>query len=395
MAIDFVPELWNVAVQRQMPAYGSLFSNGLIFVDPAPSFKDGGGNFSYSRYLKSISFIGEDTRRDASDTGNIVAKTLSYGEIKAAIIRRYDAIEQDKLDTVISGVDGLNLITPQIAQRNTANIEKRYADILYGLYRYGGALNTSHSYDYASQGATKKMDETAIINASLLFGRDSKLLNKIIMHSTQKANLALNGLLDYPMMTQGQTVADTGTIPSFLGRMIIEDDDLCAALPAATATATRSTTTVGSIAVDTGSEGYYTAPAVTITGGGGSGATATATITGGRVTSITVTAAGTGYTSDPTVTIAAPGAYPSYLVGGQPFYLAYQEDLAFKLLTDEYKVNPVQTLKWTLGYCPHVINTNYNQSTVNPTATNLRTANYWTSAADSVTDIKIVRLLTK
>lgn len=78
----------------------------------------------------------------------------------------------------------------------------------------------------------------------------------------------------------------------------------------ATATATLSGSTIGSIAVGNGGSGYTVAPSVLISGGGGSGATATATISGGVVTGINVTAAGTGYTSTPTVTLTFP-AYAS------------------------------------------------------------------------------------
>jgi hypothetical protein len=61
-----------------------------------------------------------------------------------------------------------------------------------------------------------------------------------------------------------------------------------------------------------GGSGYTVAPAVHVTGGGGSGATATATISGGVVTSITPDSAGTGYTSTPTVTIDPPPANIAY-----------------------------------------------------------------------------------
>lgn len=76
----------------------------------------------------------------------------------------------------------------------------------------------------------------------------------------------------------------------------------------ATGTATRSGTTLASIAVTAGGSGFTTSPVVVISGGGGSGATATSTVSGGVVTAITVTGAGTGYTSDPTVTIGATNA---------------------------------------------------------------------------------------
>ena len=74
----------------------------------------------------------------------------------------------------------------------------------------------------------------------------------------------------------------------------------------ATATASRSAQVVSSISVTNAGSGYASVPAVTISGGAGSGATATAVLTNGSVTSITVNNGGTGYTTDPTVAIAAP-----------------------------------------------------------------------------------------
>jgi len=62
---------------------------------------------------------------------------------------------------------------------------------------------------------------------------------------------------------------------------------------------------VGATITDAG-YGYVSNPAVTITGGGGSGAKATATQFNGVVTSITITNPGSGYTSTPTITIAPP-----------------------------------------------------------------------------------------
>ena len=53
--------------------------------------------------------------------------------------------------------------------------------------------------------------------------------------------------------------------------------------------------------------GYTTAPAVTISGGGGSGATAIATVSGGKVTGIKMTSHGSKYTALPTVTLSGGG----------------------------------------------------------------------------------------
>lgn len=62
--------------------------------------------------------------------------------------------------------------------------------------------------------------------------------------------------------------------------------------------------TIRSITVTDGGSGYVTPPAVSITGGGGSGATATAVLTADVVTSITIDDAGSSYETPPTVTIA-------------------------------------------------------------------------------------------
>lgn len=73
----------------------------------------------------------------------------------------------------------------------------------------------------------------------------------------------------------------------------------------ATFTVTRSTTTVGSIAVATPGSGYTKGATITITGGAGTGATAVVTgiDANGGITSVSVTNAGTGYTSDPSISV--------------------------------------------------------------------------------------------
>ncbi|NGM62143.1 RagB/SusD family nutrient uptake outer membrane protein [Sphingobacterium sp. SGG-5] len=60
---------------------------------------------------------------------------------------------------------------------------------------------------------------------------------------------------------------------------------------------------IKTIDVTAGGTGYTVAPAVTITGGNGTGATATASISGGSVTEITITNPGIQFTSTPVVTI--------------------------------------------------------------------------------------------
>lgn len=72
-------------------------------------------------------------------------------------------------------------------------------------------------------------------------------------------------------------------------------------------THTRVTGGVTAITLSAGGTGYTAAPAVSITGGGGTGATATATVSGGAVTGVTITNHGSGYTSAPTVAFTGGG----------------------------------------------------------------------------------------
>jgi hypothetical protein len=80
----------------------------------------------------------------------------------------------------------------------------------------------------------------------------------------------------------------------------------------ATATANLSGSFVVSYNVTFGGNGYSSAPAVTISGGGGSGATAHAVVGGGAVTAVIPDNAGSGYTSAPTVTIDSPPSVTTF-----------------------------------------------------------------------------------
>jgi len=67
-------------------------------------------------------------------------------------------------------------------------------------------------------------------------------------------------------------------------------------------------TKAGTITVTKGGKGYTSAPAVTFSGGGGSGAAATAVLdASGKIASIVVTNAGSSYETVPTVAIAGSG----------------------------------------------------------------------------------------
>ena len=74
----------------------------------------------------------------------------------------------------------------------------------------------------------------------------------------------------------------------------------------ATGVATITAGFVTGITVTSGGSGYTSEPAVTLTGGGGSGATAKAILSGDKVALTLVLTAGSGYSTAPTVVVEAP-----------------------------------------------------------------------------------------
>ena len=81
----------------------------------------------------------------------------------------------------------------------------------------------------------------------------------------------------------------------------------------ATAVATITAGFVTGITVTSGGSGYTSEPAVTLSGGGGSGATAKVILSGDKVALILVLTAGNGYSTTPMVVVEAPPVPPKPL----------------------------------------------------------------------------------
>jgi hypothetical protein len=109
------------------------------------------------------------------------------------------------------------------------------------------------------------------------------------------------GIINY----QGRIV-DNGTNFTGTGQFQFALLSVTNSASQATAVANLTGQFVTSCTVTFGGSGYTNGPAVSFSGGGGSGAAATSTVSGGVVTGIAVTNAGSGYSSAPTVIIAPP-----------------------------------------------------------------------------------------
>ncbi len=113
-------------------------------------------------------------------------------------------------------------------------------------------------------------------------------------------------------------------------------------------------TGVTSVAVTEGGSGYTSAPAVTFTGGEGSGAEATAVIEEGAVTAVTVTKSGSGYTAAPTVGFtggegsgaAATASIDSYANPVVSELLGIADRLRAVIIADGPDTNDADAIEW-------------------------------------------------
>ena len=157
------------------------------------------------------------------------------------------------------------------------------------------------------------------------------LINNQIVHyngtgAADNALINLNGGMLQAAVSTTALITDSGTggtgtltayvngaFGTFTGGAVINTNGFNVTIPIALNAPTGNGVT--SIAVNNGGSGYYGAPYVEISGGGGSGATAFATVdldpasaTYGEVLSITISNPGIGYTSTPSVTWRTPPA---------------------------------------------------------------------------------------
>ncbi|MBT7188538.1 hypothetical protein HN911_14585 [Candidatus Bathyarchaeota archaeon] len=110
----------------------------------------------------------------------------------------------------------------------------------------------------------------------------------------------------------------------------------------ASATATTSGGFMTIVSVDSGGSGYVSIPAVTFSGGGGTGAAAHAQLGGGAVINIVVDNPGSGYATAPVVAIEAPPSnisYEVYWTNGAPMNVSVTKGLYSVALGDTSLTN--------------------------------------------------------
>jgi hypothetical protein len=90
---------------------------------------------------------------------------------------------------------------------------------------------------------------------------------------------------------------------------------------------------------------------------------------------------------------ATASVYPTYLVGGQPWYIGFQRNIEFETARAAYTAGGTDDLLVRYHYCPHIKGVSYTGTDMNATAAQLATTTNWTQTALDK-NIKLVQLKT-
>jgi len=165
--------------------------------------------------------------------------------------------------------------------------------------------------------ATLNLDAGTLINNQIVhYNNTGAAINSYLNFNggTLQASVSTTAFITYSGTggTGAMTAYVNGAFGSFNGGAVINTNGFNVSIPIALNTPTGNG--VMNIDLTDGGSGYYGAPYVEISGGGGTGATAFATVdldpsspTYGKILSITISNPGVGYTSTPTVALLGGG----------------------------------------------------------------------------------------
>lgn len=86
--------------------------------------------------------------------------------------------------------------------------------------------------------------------------------------------------------------------------------------------------------------------------------------------------------------------YPSYITGGQPWYVGVQKAMRIESQRKADVGGGTDELYWYVDYQPHLIGMSWNENIPNPTDAQLKTGANWTKIAEDH-ELTIIRLVTK
>lgn len=219
------PTLFTPWVQQQLQMTQNLISLGLVTVDTNSPISEMGQFFKIPQQtpLSAVASVQQIT----SSTTLTPAATADVEEI-GVVVHNGDSYYMTGIDKLERGMDGLAQIAPQIAKVALDGIQTHLVAATKGVIGTAGAIADTHVYTPANG----TLDIDAILyGTQYVYGENMDSMEAIIMHSAKFASFTSANLVTYEDAGDfGSTILYQGKVPTVLGKRVLINDTLCAAI---------------------------------------------------------------------------------------------------------------------------------------------------------------------
>lgn len=227
-----VPSIFDPGVQQQTEAKTALIQSGVIVRDPAIDAKLAGGGLTFN--VPSFRDLADDTDNVSSDDPTVFStpnKIQTSTEISVRLSRNQSWSSMD-LAADLSGTDPVAAILNRVSNYWARRLQAAAIATITGVFADNAAApsgNDTHTQNDMtvdisgssySAGVTDFSAE-AMIDAAVTMGDSMGDITLVAVHSIVYARMLKNDLIDFLPDSQGSL-----TIPTFLGRRIIVDDNI-------------------------------------------------------------------------------------------------------------------------------------------------------------------------
>ena len=212
-----VPELWTPNFLLEDPALVAFFNSGLVQRDAQiDAFAKGEGSVYHIRHLNDLENVAENISND-DPADKSTPNKITSGEQRAVKLMRNNSWSSMDLVAALVDPDPVAAIRSRIAnywaRRFQANVISEAKGILAdNVANNGGDMLTT---------VAGTIDGGAFIDATAQMGDASGVLNGIVMHSKQYADLQKAQLIEYMRDADANI-----NFPTYLGKRVVVDDGM-------------------------------------------------------------------------------------------------------------------------------------------------------------------------
>jgi hypothetical protein len=231
LADMIVPTKFNNYVQTLTTQKSRLFQSGIITDLTSTIDAEIAGKTVNMPFFNDLD--SEDAEVVLDDTADLTVGRMTTGQDVAVKLLRGKAFGTSDLAADLSGADPIEAIADRFATWWDIRFQKALLASLAGAM--GAATMAANVNDIsAGTGGAQYFDADSFIDSAFLLGDEQGGLTGVAVHSLTLKAMVKADLIDYVADSQGKL-----TIPTYMGKTVIEDDSM----PVSGAGATRVFTT--------------------------------------------------------------------------------------------------------------------------------------------------------